>query len=288
MERIKKYWKVFLVLFFAFANIFIWYVVSNEWPSKYATVVFLNIGQGDSIYIESPTHNRMIVDGGPPHSLMPELRKVLPFYVRSIDTLIVTNPDTDHYAGFLDLLPAYHVQKILEPGTHSDTETYAEFEKVIQEKNISKILARRGMIIHLGGGADIKILFPDRDVSKLSSNDGSIIAKFVYGDTSVMLTGDATNSTEEYVATLDGNSLKSTLLKAGHHGSKTSASEVFTRAVNPHYAVVSAGFHNKYGHPHKETINLFKKLSVPVLVTYERGAITAKSDGTIFSVETEK
>jgi competence protein ComEC len=289
VTRLKKYWKVFIILFCFVSNFFVWYVARCEWPNKYLTVVFLNIGQGDAIYIESPTHTRMLIDGGPEHSLMPELRKVLPFYVRSLDTLIVTNPDADHYAGFIDALETYSVNKILEPGTNSDTSTYAVFENIIKEKNIPKILARRGMILHLGNNADLKILFPDRDVSNLSTNDGSIIAKLSYGQTSVMFTGDATSATEEYTLSLENNSeIKSTILKAGHHGSRTSASELFIQAVNPHYAVISAGLHNKYGHPHKETVDLFHKLSIPMLITYEKRTIIAKSDGELFRLETEK
>jgi competence protein ComEC len=230
----------------------------------------------------------MMIDGGPSSVVLNELHKVMPFYARKVDTLLVTNPDADHFSGFLDMLNSYSINRVIEPGTNSSTTRYAELEKSISEKHIPKIIARRGMIVHLGGGADLKILFPDQDVSSWNTNDGSIVAELTYGSTSVMFTGDAPNKTEEYVLSLDGNNLKSTILKEGHHGSRTSADEPFFKAVNPQYDIISAGFHNRYGHPHKETIDLLNTLKIPYLITYEKGTIIAHSDGTTFQIQTEK
>ncbi len=287
MKNYFKYWKIISVVLILSADIFIWYVISCEAPTRYLTVAFLNIGQGDAIYIESPTRNRMMIDGGPPRAVLNELRKVMPFYARSIDTLLVTNPDTDHYAGFIDVLNQYQVTRIIEPGTQSTSQTYKEFEKIILEKSLPKLITHRGMLIDLGGGAEITILFPDHDVSQEKTNDGSVIAQLRYGSTSVMLTGDAPNKTEERVLELDGNKIKSTVLKAGHHGSRTSASETFIAAVQPEYAVISAGKKNRYGHPHDETLDLFKKLRVKVFGTYDKGMITMKSDGNKVTISTE-
>src|SRR4051812_34965725 len=107
MSLVKKHWQITLLILFLVGNSFIWYAVYRESPSKVLTVAFLNIGQGDAIYIESPTHNRIMIDGGPPGVLLGELRKVLPFYVHTFDILLVTNPDADHYSGFLELLKSY-------------------------------------------------------------------------------------------------------------------------------------------------------------------------------------
>ncbi len=271
-----------------FTNIFVWYAVYKETPSKYLTVAFLNIGQGDAIYIESPTHNKMMIDGGPDQSVLGELRKVMPFYSRSIDTLLVTNPDSDHFSGFLNVMSLYHVNRIFEPGTKSNSDRYKQLEQAISDKKISDIIAKRGMTIHLGGGADLKILFPDQDVSKWATNDGSIVARLTYGSTSVMFTGDAPNKTEEYVLSLDGQNVKSTILKEAHHGSKTSASEPFISAVNPQYDIISAGLNNKYGHPNKETTDLLDKLKIPTLITFKVGTIIARSDGSSFGVTAER
>lgn len=276
VKNIFTHWKIAILILLALTTAGVWYGVYRESDADHMTVAFLNIGQGDAIYIESPNHNRILVDGGPPHAILNEIHEVMPFYARTIDTLIVTNPDTDHYAGFIDLLQNYNVNRIIEPGTKSDSATYREFKKIVKEKNIPTIIASRGLTLHLGGETNLVILFPDHDVSASSTNDGSIVAKLVHGNTSVMLTGDAPNKTEEYVLGLDGAFVKSTILKAGHHGSRTSASEFFISAVNPQYAVISAGVKNKYNHPHVETLNLLNKFQIPTLITAKLGTIIAR------------
>jgi competence protein ComEC len=274
VQKLIRFWREIACVILLAANCFCWYVFLCERPNDYFTVAVLNIGQGDSIYIESPTHNRMMVDGGPPHAVLSELRKVIPFYEHHIDTLLITNPDADHYAGFIDVLNSYGVDRVIEPGTKTLTETYKIFDAERVAKNIPKIIARRGMVIHLGSSTNLTILYPDRDVSAYSTNDGSIVAKLAYGSTSVMLTGDAPSPVEEYVLAVNGpDVVKSTLLKVGHHGSRTSASDSFISAVAPQAAMISAGLNNMYGHPHKETLDLLNKYHIPALITFEEGTI---------------
>lgn len=278
MSFLKKHVVLACVGILAAANFFIWYAVSAE-ERNALTVAFMDIGQGDAIYIESPTHTQVILDGGPDGTILSRLGELMPFYDRSIDMLIVSNPDKDHFAGFIDVLKHYSVGEVLEPGTVSQTETYKIFERAVKEKHIPDTLARRGMDIDLGGGAHLNILFPDRDVSGLSTNEGSIVAKLVYGDTSVLLTGDAPQNIEKYLVALDGKDLDADILKVGHHGSRTSTSPELLAAVTPVYAVISAGENNKYGHPHKEVITLLDKLHVPTLITFKEGTIVFESDG---------
>lgn len=245
----------------------------------------LDIGQGDAIYIEAPNGNQMLIDGGPPKVVLRALRSIMPFYDRKIDMLLVTNPDKDHMAGFIDVLNGYKVEKIVEPGTHSPTDTYAEFEKEVSLENARRIIARRGMKIVLGGGAYFEVLFPDRDISGLETNTGSIVGRLVFGDTSVMFAGDAPEAVEKYIVLLDGKKLKSDILKVGHHGSRTSTSEEFVGFVSPDYAMISDRAGNPYGHPHKETIDTLKKFGVKILRTDELGTIVLKSDGEEFSLQ---
>ncbi len=255
------------------------YVVWRESDQGILRVVFLNVGQGDAIFIESPTHGQMLIDSGPDNTVIRELGKVLPWYDRSIDVIMITNPDKDHIAGFIPVLRRYDVQKVIRPDTLNDTEINRAVGISIDKEGVQNIIAKRGQIIDLGGGALVYILFPDRGVDGLDSNTGSIIAKLVYGNTSVMLTGDAPNNALEYITWLDGDLLESSVLKAGHHGSRTSASEIFIKAVRPQYAVISAGKNNSYKHPHKETLDLFAQEKIPVLGTYDHGTITMESDG---------
>lgn len=242
----------------------------------------LDIGQGDSLFIESPTGTQVLVDGGPNNNLAKEISQVMPFYDRHIDMIVVTNPDADHYEGFIKLLDKYRVDYDLEPGTTNKYEAYSVLENKIKEKNIQKILARRGQVIDLGGGAYLQILFPDRDISGLSSNDGSLVMKLVYGETSVMLQGDSTTKIEDYLLSLGTTTLKSTILKAGHHGSKTSSEENYVRAVFPQWTVISSGAENSYGHPNKETLDTMQKLNIETYDTCNNGRLVFESDGKQF------
>lgn len=278
----NQYFKEILLVIFILFSIILWYIVINENRNGILTFAVLNIGQGDAIFIESPTGTQVIVDGGPARNLLREIPKVLPFYDRNIDMIIVTNPDKDHYEGFIPFLKKYSVDVVLEPGTNSTTETYSLFEKDIEERNIPKVIARRGQIIDLGAGVFIEILFPDRDISGLSSNDGSIVMKLVYGDTSILLQGDSTAKIEEYLVDLDKGELKNTILKVGHHGSRTSTMEKYVEVVSPQWAVISSGISNSYGHPHKETLDTLAKLDIPTLDTCNNGRIIFQSDGKEF------
>ncbi|MBX4210596.1 MBL fold metallo-hydrolase [Candidatus Parcubacteria bacterium] len=268
-----------VVTLFFIANGFIWCAVRANGSSGVLRVVALNIGQGDAIFIETPNHNQILIDGGGTNKILEELGTVMPFYDRSIDMLVVTNPDKDHMGGFIDVLKNYHVGRVLEPGTKSDSATYAELEKTISEKQVPETLARRGMDFVLDDNVHLYTLFPDRDVSGLTTNDGSIVAKLVYGNTSFMLTGDSPQKIEEYLVSLDGTNLKSDVLKVGHHGSRTSTGALFLSYVQPVYAMISAGFKNKYGHPHKETIDNLNAAHVKTFITYEKGSVGFRSDG---------
>jgi len=278
MKDFKKHSLMIIIATLVTANFFIWYAVSAS-ERDTLRVAFLDVGQGDAIFIESPTGVQVLIDGGPDNQILSELGSVMPFFDRSIDMLIISNPDKDHFAGFVDVLKRYSVQNILEPGTVTDTEIYKIFKDAAAEEGAESILARRGMVIDLGGGVNLQILFPDRDVSGLSTNDGSIIAKLVYGDTSFMFPGDTTKNIEEYIARLDGEHLDVDILKLAHHGSKTSSSEVFLAATTPKYGIISAGKNNRYGHPHQEVIGRLSASEIKILGTYEEGTIIFESDG---------
>jgi competence protein ComEC len=147
----------------------------------------------------------------------------------------------------------------------------------MRKNNIPDILTKRGMRLDLGGGVVIDILFPDRDVSAWATNDSSTIAKLSYGNTKIMLTGDATIKTEKIIlAENTKEKLNSTVLKVGHHGSRTSSSYPFVQAVSPAYAFISDGKDNKYGHPHQDTLNTLSLLGAKILRTDLLGTIIMK------------
>ncbi|MEI6345694.1 MAG: MBL fold metallo-hydrolase [bacterium] len=255
-------------------------------PTGILKIAFLDVGQGDAILVIGPDGTTVLFDGGPDRTLLARLGEVLPFWQHSIDMIVITNPDKDHIAGFVPLLQTMNVGAVLEPGTSSVSATYHTLKDDIvlaQKENGTKtLIARKGTRFPIGDGAEIDILFPDRDVSGWKTNDGSIIARVVYASTSVLLTGDATKKTESLLGALDPVDI----LKVGHHGSRTSTGESFVSQLTPKWAVISAGFQNKYGHPHQETLNTLKKFDVTPLITSEKGTIIFTSDGRTFSEPT--
>lgn len=281
------------------------YVAFREERNGILTVAFLDVGQGDAIYIETPSGNQILIDGGPGKTVLRELSKVMPFYDKSIDVVIATHADQDHVGGLPDVLKKYKVNIFMEPGVSGKSSSYKELEKIITEKSqgltlgnfkgetLKKILARRGMIVDLGDGAILQILFPDRDPSGMDTNVAGIVARLVYGENEFLLTGDSPIAIENYLVSLgcQGQPLKcpgpkglplalaSDVLKVGHHGSKTSTGASFVSAVSPQYAVISVGKDNRYGHPNQEVLDILNNFGAKILRTDQSGRIVFKSDG---------
>ena len=273
------------VLFFA--NFFIWSALLAEERGGELKVAFLDIGQGDAIYIEAPNGNQVLIDGGPGKALLSRLGEVMPAYDRSVDLLIVSNPDKDHIAGFIEVLKSFVVAAVMEPGTKPETAIYQEFEKAVETENAQKILGRRGQIVWLdrARGVHFDIFFPDQDVADWQTNDGSIIGKLVYGKTCVIFSGDVPQQMENYVVAFDGSALHCQVLKVGHHGSRTSSGVAFVGTVAPEYAVISSGKGNSYGHPHQETMDTLSRFGAKILRTDQLGTIIFTSDGQSFQIK---
>lgn len=273
-------WVAFLVLIATNALLF-----SIQAPHG-LTITFFNVGQGDSILIEGPRGAQVLVDGGPDSSAVRELGKRLPFWDRTLDAVVATHPDKDHIGGLPEVLDRYEVHNIIEPGVLNDTRAWQSFVDAAEREIKSgavHMVARAGQRVELGGGAYADVLYPTRDVSKIKdTNSGSVVLHVVYGDTSFMLTGDLPSAQEQELFLKWGYGLHSDVLKAGHHGSRTSSSADFVQSVGPSVAVFSRGCNNTYGHPHKEVVELFKKLGILTRDTCEEGSITFSSDGRRF------
>ena len=270
---------IFFVALFS-GIIFLIYLTSRYFHEEVLKVTFLDVGQGDAIFIEGPTGLQMLIDGGFDRSVLRRLNAHMSFADRTLDVVLATHPDADHIGGLISVLERYDVTHIFHAGVLTDTPAYKNFES---DRTASSALSRvsvRNTIIDIGGGAYVRILFPDRRLSETTeTNQASAIVEVVYGEVEFLLTGDAPQSTENYVVALEGPDIKSDVLKAGHHGSKTSSSEYFVRAVDPAYAIVSAGKDNRYGHPHKEVIDRFTSSGAMIFATYDHGDVTFKTDG---------
>ena len=277
MNWLHRYILVVLLVLIALFS----YLLYLKYEDRYLRVYFLDVGQGDAIYVRAPGGHDMLVDGGPGSVVLRRLSEIMPFYDRSIDVVVETHPDADHIGGLPLVMKRYDVGVFIEPGVSSPNAIDDEIKKVRVEQGIDSILARRGMQIYLGGGVSFDILYPDRDVSHLETNTASIVGQIRYGSTTVMLNGDSPKIVETALVRYYGDSLKSDVLKAGHHGSHTSSGEEYVRTISPSYTVVSAGKDNRYGHPHKEVIELFDSLDISVLSTYETGTVECISDNRV-------
>lgn len=271
---------------FIIANFFIWNALLAEERGGELKVAFLDVGQGDAVFIEAPSGNQMLVDGGPGKKILAELNKIMPVYDRTIDIIVATHPDKDHIAGLIDVLSRYQIDFVLMTEAISESATFAAFEKAVEQSGAQVIRPRRGMIVDLGAGADFKIIFPDRAlIGQTDTNEGSVVGQVEYGQTATFLTGDAPVSIERYLVLLEGDNLQSDILKVGHHGSRTSSSAEFLAAVAPTFAVISVGAKNSYGHPHQEVLDKLKNAGAEILRTDQLGTIIFTSDGQSFKRE---
>jgi len=272
------------LVFLVAATAAIWYAALREDRAGVLTVSFLDIGQGDAIFIDAPSGRQALIDGGPADGgILRRLSAVMPWYDRSIDVIIPTHPDADHIAGLIDVLSRYDVGIIVHSSVEGDTQTAKSLVAAMQKEGAQEIVAQRGEIIDLGKGAYLEILSPDRSVPRVETNTGCVVTRLVYGSTVFMLGCDAPQAIENYLVSLDGVALHADVLKAGHHGSRTSSSPLFVGMVSPAWAVYSRGCGNSYGFPHAETIATFAKFAIPTVDTCEKGTVTFVSDGKIVS-----
>lgn len=269
----------------------------TQGKKKKLEVTFLDIGQGDSVFISTPGGKNILIDGGkraiPPYSKFDAGKEViLPFLknkgVKRIDTLIATHPDVDHIGGLLAVLDSdIQIDKVLDCGYKHTSHTYQDFLKKIERRRETKYYQpRAGQVLNWGNEIKVQVLSPAhlfRD-----SNNSSIVVKLEFGDISFLLTGDAEKEAEGEMVSRYGNRLKSTVLKASHHGSRTGSSLDFLKMVRPQVAVISCGRKNKFGFPHKEVMDKLARFKIKVYRTDYQGNITFTTDGKKLLVKTEK
>lgn len=260
-------------------TISIWVYVIHKEGNQRLHVHFLSVGQGDAAFIESPTGTQMLIDGGSNGALLRELSQVMPFYDRSIDVVVATHPDFDHIGGLIEVMKRYEVGMLLVSFPANDTDVDERLISIAKEKGVFIKAPLRGSDLDLGAGVHATILFPDRELDNIETNTASLVLQLRYGKTAFMFTGDSPDEIEEYLVTLDGKRLESDVLKLGHHGSRTSTSELFLGFVSPDYAVISAGKDNSYGHPHEEVLEKIAAFGIQKKDTLS-GMVSFQSDGT--------
>lgn len=257
-------------------------VVSHIQNPETLTVSFLDVGQGDAIFIESPAGRQVLVDAGADRKVLRELGSVLPIYDRSIDMIVSTHADKDHIGGTPRVLGRYTVDTVVTSPLVSDTSHVAALKEEITKERAVSIRPVHGQTYYLGGGVRLEVLFPDRLLQASADNTASVVMRLVYKQASVLLTGDIPDAVEEYLIDRKIAALNADVLKVAHHGSDTSSSMEFVRAASPAYAVIQAGPDNPYGHPDAVVLDRLKRAGARVLCTCKEGSITFQTNGDVF------
>ena len=289
MSKFSENLILFGLFFLLFLNGFLWQAIFY-WQDN-LQVSFFDVGQGDAIFIDTPQHHQILIDGGPNSRILQKLARVMPFWDRTIDLVILTHPEKDHLEGLLYVLKHYRVKNILWTGVKKDTALYKRWLRAIKREKARIFVARASLEIK-AGYTSIDILYPFHSIAGKpfrDSNDTSIVSRLVFAQTSFLFMGDATKKTEYELLSLEnGLPLKSNILKVGHHGSKTSSSEIFLKKVMPSLAVISVGKKNPYGHPSPEVLQRLNNFGIKILRTDESGDISVISNGRWLKVITQR
>ena len=253
-------------------------------------VHFIDVGQGDCIFVQTPTGDSLLIDAGENGNEEKVISYLAQYGDDTLEYVVATHPHSDHIGALDGVLGAYTVQNILMPRlTESNTPTnssYKNFLKAVKASKAKVIAAKAGYTFSLGKGT-CTVLAPTEQTDDL--NNLSVVLRLDWGETSFLFTGDAEKTEERTI--LNGkyaDLLDADVLKMGHHGSRTSSSASFLKAVSPRYCVISCGEDNDYGHPHKETLQKLEKLSIDPYRTDLSGSIRFYSDGITLSVESDK
>ncbi|WP_251125523.1 ComEC/Rec2 family competence protein [Exiguobacterium sp. s37] len=248
-------------------------------------VHYIDIGQGDAIYIKMPSGEDVIIDGGNKgkgDAIVAYLQKQK---VDDIEVLISTHPDADHIGGLDEILDAYRVENVYAPKVKHTTQAYKDFLQAVKREGKTIKTAQMGVSLPIKG-VSAKFVGPVKSYSNSDLNNWSAVLHVTYKKNTFLFTGDA-----EHVAEKDMMAKKQTLradvLKVGHHGAKTSTSSTFLNAVKPKYAILSVG-KNSYGHPTSEVVTNLKRVKATTLRTDKNGTIIITGNGSSYTVKKSK
>lgn len=291
--KTKKLIKYLILPLFLLASLSFVYA-SQAWPDHKLTIKFYDVGQGDSIFIQTYQGNQILIDGGPSKKILELVGKDMPFFDNQIELVVLSHPHADHVTGLIEVLKKYKVKKILMPEVEFNSEPFEIFNKIIEQKGIKKIYAYTGQRIFLDNATVLDIYFPrpgkliadnksdNWEGNKINPNNSSIVAKLSFGKTKVLFTGDAGFDIENWA--LPKFNLDADVLKVGHQGSKFSTSSEFLAEVTPTFSVIEVG-KNSYGHPSPETLERLKKSNTQIYRTDIESTIEFISNGFDLSVK---
>ena len=246
-------------------------------------VHYLDVGQGDSIFIELPNNETMLIDAAESYQSENIINYLKNLNYQKIDYVIGTHPHTDHIGGLKDIINTFGIGKIYMPKVVSTTKTYESLLMAIKDKNLKINTAKAGTSIIDTDTLKINILAPNSE-TYTELNNYSVVTKITYGTTKFLFMGDAEKLSEKEIK----ENVSADVIKIGHHGSNTSSSIDFIKKVNAKYGIISVGLNNKYNLPKEETIKNWENSGTKIYLTSINGTIRAISDGTNIKIESEK
>lgn len=272
------------------------------------TISMLDIGQGDAVLIQTGAKNILIDTGDDKYyedgkkgkentQLLTELQKLK---IDHIDTLVMTHAHADHIGKADKVIAQYGVKELVYNGIPSTSKYFINALKAAKANGTQQVRVKAGDVLDFGNGVSFEIVSPsqsliDEDTAaikakkKVDVNNESVVGRLTFGNFAMLFTGDAEGPVEKDMAASYGKKLKCQVLKAGHHGSKTSSTAEFLKLVQPESVVMSLGVNNQYGHPHEALLNRLQKQGIKnIYRTDANGTITIVSDGSSYSITTEK
>ena len=250
--------------------------IDPEEISENLSVTYLDVGQGDSSFIEFPNGKCMLIDASISSMGEKIANHIAAKGYEKIDYLVATHPHSDHIGGMADITSYFEIGTAYLPDAVTDTKVYTNFLKTLKKMNVAVEKAQSGANFSEG---DVKVEFLGPISAEYEDlNNYSAVVKITYNKKSFLFTGDAEDIVETELLN-SGANLKADVLKVGHHGSSSSTTQEFLDAVDPEIAIISCGKDNDYGHPHKEVLNRLKDAEIKIYRTDVNGNIPIISNG---------
>lgn len=249
-------------------------------------IVFCDVGQGDGIYIRTSDGSDIVIDGGPDNSILLCLTNNMPFWDRTIELMILTHPDADHYTGLIPIARQYNVLSFATSFTQKDVPGYQTLFEILTAQQTQQRFVCQGDKFSFPDELKIEIVWPRScSLGSTEKNDNSVVAVFDYKDLEVLLTGDAEENIGDFYQDRVGDI---DILKVPHHGSKDGVDKDYLSAIEPEVAVLSVGGKNRYGHPTRPILDLLSDSKVTILRTDKDGDVMIKSDGDTYTISSSK
>ncbi len=275
------------------------YWVNTRFFHNDLRVHVLDVGQGSSVLLEIPNGYTILIDGGgfsDNKAFDMGASVVAPFLwgkkIGTIDTIVLSHPDSDHMNGLIFIAQHFNIQNFWSTNDKATSGTFFELQKTISEKQIHHPCFQELPDSQIINGVEIRILHPKKDFlfhgkESGSLNNNSLVLKVTYKNHSFLFPGDLTAKGEKKLVQAYGCNLQSTVLLSPHHGSRSSNSELFLSAVKPEYAIISAGWKNRFGMPHQAVLDRYNSLGSHIYRTDENGCVTMTTNGGSLAIVTQ-